>query len=447
MQLQENLIAELNASSASECVRRMRAGELTSEALTAACLARSEVVAESLRAWEALDPAYALEQARLRDGDKQAGRPIGPLHGLPLAVEATIDSEDYAGRAGPARADAFAVRNLRAAGAFILGKTTAAPFALGAGGTGGNPYQPSRQTGGAGGKAAALVSAGVAPGAIAARSDGAIAMPASLCGVVGYRPTRGLMPRSGTAIVSSRLGQLGIFARTVEDTALIGSALCGYDPADEDSRLGPAPGLFEICNSDPPVAPRLAFVRTPFWRHAAASTQEAFAELLSALEQDIEVVELGEDYAAALAESERLLSADLAFAIESSRGSGEPLEAPLTALVKEGQALSALDYRRALRSGARFSTALTELFEDFDAIITPAAPGEAQSAGDSVPSSAFSALWSLCGLPTVTLPLLTGEEGLPLGVQLVGAERDDARLLRTARWLMLSVEAALAEED
>ena len=424
MQLKEGLIAELQQSTASECVRRMQAGELTSEALTAACLARSEVVAETIRAWDALDPSYAMEQAKSRDFDKQAGRPLGRLHGLPLAVEAGIDSEDYAGSDGPAREDSFAVRSLRGAGAVLLGKADGTAFCLGPGGHSRNPYRPERETGGAGGASAALVSAGVVPGAIAARSDGAIALPASLCGVIGYRPTRGLMPRRGTALASSILGQIGVFARTVEDAALIGGSLAGYDPADDDSRLAPAPGLAEICASQPPVAPRFAFVRTPFWDSAEPATREAFAELLTALEQDIQVVELGEDYAAAPAEARRLLAADLAFAVEAGGRSAAAREGALMPLLEEGRALSSVSYRMSRQRSARFGDALAELFEDFDAVITPAAAGEAGPAEGTGSSSVFCDLWSLCGLPTVTLPLLSGEAGLPLGVQLVGAAFD-----------------------
>lgn len=447
MQLQDSQLEALQQTSASESVRRMQAGELTSEALTAASLARSQLVAEVVQAWDALDPAYALTQARERDAEKQAGRPLGRLHGLPLAVEAGFGSQDYAGGDGPARGDSYAVAALRAAGGVLLGKARAPRFALGTSDVARNPYRPERGTGGAGGAAAALVSSGVVPAALGTRSDGAVALPASFCGVVGYKPSRGLLPRSGTALVSSRLGQIGVFARNVEDAALVGGALAGWDAGDEDSRVAPAPGLAEICASEPPVTPRLAFLHTPSWQSAAPATREAFGELLAALDQDIQVIELGDAYAAAPEELRRLLACDLAFALESGASAPGSLDQGPASLLEEGRSLSALSYRTALRAGGDYAVALEELFEEFDAVVTPAAPGEANEAGGEAPTTDFSALWSLTGLPTVTLPLMTGEEGLPLGVQLVGAERDDARLLRTARWLTQTLEAALAAEE
>ena len=447
MQLRDSQLEALQQTSASESVRRMHAGALTSETLTAACLARSDLVAEVVQAWDALDPGYALAQARERDADKQAGRPLGRLHGLPLAVEASFDSQDYAGADGPARSDSYAIAALRAAGGLLLGKARAPHWALGTSGTSRNPYRPERETGGAGGAAAALVSAGVVPAALGARSDGAIALPASFCGVVGYKPSRGLVPRSGTQVFSSTLGQVGVFARSVEDAALVAGALAGWDAGDEDSRVAPAPALAEICASAPPVTPRLAFVQTPFWGNAAPATREAFGELLNALDQDVEVIELGEAYAAGPEELRRLLACDLAFALDNGARTTGSIDDELGALLEEGRSLSALSYRAALQAGRSYAVALEELFEEFDAVITPAAPGGANAAGDVAPSTDFSALWSLSGLPTVTLPLMTGEEGLPLGVQLVGAERDDARLLRTARWLTQTVETALAADE
>ena len=447
MQLQDSQLETLQQTSAGESVRRLQAGALTSETLTTACLARSELVAEVVQAWDALDPSYALAQARERDADKQTGRPLGRLHGLPVAVEASFDSRDYAGSDGPARKDAYAVAALRAAGAVLLGKARAPRFAIGASETACNPYRPERGTGGAGGAAAALVSAGVVPVALGARSDGAIALPASFCGVVGYKPSRGLIPRSGTGLISATLGQVGVFARNVEDTALVAGALAGWDAGDEDSRVAPAPGLAEICATEPPVTPRLAFLRTPFWDSAAPATRDAFGELLGALDQDIQAIELGADYADAPDALRRLLACDLAFAKEGEARSTGGIDGSLAGLLEEGRSISALFYRAALQAGRNYATALAELFEEFDAIVAPAAPGEANEAGNEAPSTDFSALWSLSGLPTVTVPLMTGEEGLPLGVQLVGAERDDARLLRTARWLTQSVEAALAAEE
>ena len=447
MQLQDSQLETLQQTSACESVRGLQAGALTSETLTTACLARGELVAEVVRAWDALDPSYALAQARERDADKRAGRPLGRLHGLPVAVEASFDSQDYAGGDGPARRDAYAVAALRAAGGVLLGKTRAPSFAIGTSDTARNPYRPERGTGGAGGAAAALVSAGVVPAALGVRSDGAIALPASFCGVVGYKPSRGLIPRSGTTLFSATLGQIGVFARSVEDTALVAGALTGWDAGDEDSRVAPAPGLAEICATEPPVTPRLVFLHTPFWDRAAPATRDAFGELLGALNQDIQVIELGADYADAPEALRRLLGCDLAFALAGRAQAPSSIDGRLADLLEEGRALSALSYRTALQTGRNYAAALAELFEDFDAIVTPAAPGEANEVGGDAPSTDFSALWSLSGLPTVTLPLMTGEEGLPLGVQLVGAERDDARLLRTARWLTQSVEAALAADE
>jgi Asp-tRNA(Asn)/Glu-tRNA(Gln) amidotransferase A subunit family amidase len=436
--------------SATEAAARIGRGELKSEELVRSYLERIEAIEPQVQAWQHLDQDYALGQARHADSLRQRGAPTGPLHGVPVGIKDIIDTADqptengtplYAGRRPDQ--DARVVALLRQAGAIILGKTVTTELAVYTPGKTRNPHNPEHTPGGSSSGSAAAVSAGMVPLAVGTQTNGSVIRPAAFCGIHGFKPSHGLIPRSGILCQSIPLDQVGGFARSVEDVALLCETMMDFDPGDPDSRPRARPRLAEAARSAPPVELRFAFVRSPVWDQAEEDTKEAFGELVDFLGERCEAVELPELFDKAVEWHTTILLADLAksFAPEYARGR-EILSEKLVGLIEQGQRCLAVDYNQALDWRKVLNRGLAEVFERFDAILTPATPGEAPHGLDTTGNPIFCSLWTLCGTPAINLPLLQGSHGLPIGVQLVGARGDDARLLRTANWLAQHVEAA-----
>jgi Asp-tRNA(Asn)/Glu-tRNA(Gln) amidotransferase A subunit family amidase len=432
---------------AAQAAAAIREGRLSARELTEACLACIERLEPTVGAWTFLDRDHALAQADAADDWHRHGRPHGPLHGVPVGIKDIFDTADmptengtplHAGRAP--RRDSAVVRRLRQAGAIIMGKTVTTELALYTPGKTANPVDPTRTPGGSSSGSAAAVAAHMVPLALGSQTNGSVIRPASFCGIYGFKPSFGLIPRSGVLRLSRALDHAGVFGRTVEDVALITQCLVGSDGDDPDARLMARPPLVEIAMSPPPLPPRLAFVPSPLWDQADAATQAAFGELVALLAERIERIELPGPFARALEWHRIILEADIAvsFAEEYERGSAA-LSPTLREMIERGRRHSAYDYLCALQAGQMLNAALDELFSACDAIVTPAASGVAPSGLASTGSPAFCTIWTLCGVPSLSLPLLQDEAGLPIGVQLVGARGDDARLLRTARWLVEQV--------
>jgi Asp-tRNA(Asn)/Glu-tRNA(Gln) amidotransferase A subunit family amidase len=427
---------------ACEAALRLRERTLSSEGLAAACLDRIADLEPTVQAWAFLDPEYALAQARARDRERDDGLPLGPLHGIPVGVKDIFDTADmptengtvlHAGRR-PVQ-DAMSVALLRAAGAVILGKTVTTELAVFHPGKTRNPHDPTRTPGGSSSGSAAAVAAAMVPLSIGSQTNGSVIRPAAYCGVVGYKPTQGLISQVGDLLQSHHLDHVGVFARSLEDAALLAEALMVYDARDPNMRPTAHPTLQAALATQPPTPPRLAFVRTPFWDRAEADTQSRFEALATRLGTQVEAVDLPPAFAAAADIHRTIMEADFAvsFATEYDRGK-DRLSPILREMIERGQRTSAADYRRALEAVAPLRQVLQALFARYDAILTPATTGEAPGP-ESTGSPIFCTIWTLCGQPALTLPLLSGPSGLPLGVQLVGARQDDARLFRTAHWV------------
>jgi Asp-tRNA(Asn)/Glu-tRNA(Gln) amidotransferase A subunit family amidase len=265
--------------------------------------------------------------------------------------------------------------------------------------------------------------------------------PAAFCGVVGFKPTHGLIPRSGALLLSRTLDHVGVFARTVEDVALVAEMLVGFDEEDPDTRPIARPPLASVAASEPPLPPRLAFVRSPAWEHAEPVTREAFAELVRTLGEVVAEVELGAGFARV--ECRTIMEVEMAHNLRRDyEKGGDRLSAVLRKLIARGRGHAAVDYAAAVAGISSLNGALDAVFDEFDAIVTPAAPGEAPHGLETTGNPIFCTMWTYVGTPAVTLPLLRSAAGMPLGVQLVGRRDGDARLLRTARWLVATLGSA-----
>jgi Asp-tRNA(Asn)/Glu-tRNA(Gln) amidotransferase A subunit family amidase len=435
------------ALSLTEAAAEIREGRASSAELVEACLRRIEEVEGKVQAWAFLDRDHALRQAEAADSHRKQGRALGPLHGVPVGVKDIFDTADmptefgsplWAGRAP--RRDAAVVARLRAAGAVIMGKTVTTEYAYYHPGKTTNPHDPGRTPGGSSSGSAAAVAASMVPGAVGSQTNGSVIRPAAFCGVVGFKPTHGLIPRSGALLLSRALDHVGVFARTVEDAALLAETLAGFDEEDPDTRPLARPPLAAVAASAPPLPPRLAFVRSPVWEHAEPVTREAFAGLVGALGESVAEVELGASFARAVPMHRTIMEVEMAHNLHRDYEKGrDRLSAALTELIERGRRHPAVDYAAALAGIPALNEALDPVFDEFDAILTPAAPGEAPRGLESTGSPIFCTIWTYLGTPAVTLPLLRSDAGLPLGVQLVARRDNDARLLRTARWLVAAL--------
>jgi Asp-tRNA(Asn)/Glu-tRNA(Gln) amidotransferase A subunit family amidase len=261
--------------------------------------------------------------------------------------------------------------------------------------------------------------------------------PAAFCGVVGFKPTHGLIPRNGALLLSRALDHVGVFARSVGDAALLAEMLAGFDEEDPDTQPLARPPFVEVAASEPPLPPRFAFVRSPAWTHAEKVTTEAFAELVETLGEHVSEVEIGQSFDRAIDMHRTVMEVEMAHNLHRDfEQGGDSLSEVLRALIERGRKALAVDYTRALAGSATLNAALDGVFDEYDAILTPAAPGPAPRGLDSTGNPAFCSMWTYLGTPAVTVPLLQSDGGLPIGVQLVGRRDNDARLLRTANWLV-----------
>jgi len=436
--------------SANEAAKRIREGLLSSEELVQGCLERIRQVEPSVQAWTFLDEDHALAQARAADARARSGQPVGALNGVPVGLKDIIDTADMPTENGCAlhkgrapREDAAVVGMLRGAGAVILGKTVTTECAYFSPGKTRNPHNPEHTPGGSSSGSAAAVAVNMVPLALGSQTNGSTIRPGAFCGVYAFKPTHGLIPRSGVLQLSRTLDHIGLFARTLDDIALLGEEAAGWHEADPDTHPRARPPFRQVLHEAPPIEPMFAFIKTPHWDRVDSDTKEAFGELVETLGDRVEEVELFPTAQDAWDWHKTIMETEMAANFEREWTKGrDQLSEQLRSLIERGREIRAVDYQRALRGIAPAAASLDELFmERYDAILTPAAPGTAPKGLAATGDPRFCTLWTLLGMPAMSLPLMQGENGLPLGVQLVGRKNFDARLLRTARWLVSKLEA------
>jgi Asp-tRNA(Asn)/Glu-tRNA(Gln) amidotransferase A subunit family amidase len=436
-------LADVTTLTAAQALAAVAEGRITAEELVRGCLARIRADDERVRAWAFVDEQRALDQARNVDRVRREGHATGPLHGLPVGVKDIIDTADmptedgtvlHAGRRPDY--DATVVQRLRSAGAIILGKTVTTELATYAPGPTRNPVNTEHTPGGSSSGSAAAVAAQMVPVALGTQTNGSVIRPAAYCGVYGFKPTFGLVPRDGILKQSRPLDQVGVFARSVEDLALITEPLIGHDENDPDSRILARPRLRELTMQEPPFPPLFAFTKTPNWDDAEAQTREAFDEVAATLGERAVPFVVPDVFRDAWQWHRTIMEADIArhYRHDYDRGR-ERMSESLREMIERGRTVRAIDYNDAVERIQATASSFDELFDRCDAILTAATAGPAPRGLDSTGSPAFCTLWTYAGMPAVALPLLRADNGLPMAIQLVGRRGDDARLLRTARWL------------
>lgn len=430
---------------ATEALCLIQAGQISSEDLVSACLKRIKSRDDAVRAWAYLDPEKALQAARDADAQRGRGGPKRPLDGIPVGVKDLVDTADAPTEYGSElfqgrypNADATIVGELKRAGAIILGKTVTTEFAFFGPGKTRNPKNPAHTPGGSSSGSAAAVADCQVPLAIGTQTAGSVIRPASFCGAIGFKPTFGYISRTGILPQSPPLDTVGGYARSIEDIALFCDVMSAYDPRDGDMNSTPKPPLVTALARAFDRAPRFAFVKSPAWPFADPPAQRALENFAGSFgaRAEVVVVDLPAEFDSALRLHQIIQFSDIAknFGPIADKNPNRVSE-KLKATIAEGRTFSPADIAAARAERDPLYDALRPLLVNYDAILTPAAPGPAPEGLTSTGNPAFNAIWTYLGMPCVSLPLLE-VSGLPLGVQLVAARGDDGGLLRVARWLL-----------
>ena len=433
---------EINTWTASQMADAINQGDVSAEEVTQSCIERISEREDIVKAWAFWDPDLALKQARACDEHRAAGNPLDLLHGVPVGLKDIIDTADMPTESGsdhlkgrrPSR-DATSTALLRAAGAIILGKTVTTEFAMtGQRGTH-NPHDTARTPGGSSSGSGAGVADFMVPLALGSQTGGSMLRPASFCGVHGYKPTYGSISRHGVFILARALDHLGIYARSLKDVAMAGDVLMVRDPRDFDMRAHPNAGLLKALAGTDDSPLRLAFIKGPPWAFAEPYMDELFGAYIDGL-GDIPEVTLGGIFDGALEAQAIVMNANVWMNLREYVDNHEDqLQVETVRRIVAGRDILAADYIAARELTDSLIAALDGLFEHYDALITAAAPGEAPVGLESTGNSAFQRIWTLTGLPTMSLPLLKGPNGMPIGVQVIGKRGRDADLMRAVRWV------------
>lgn len=413
--------------SATRAAAMISARQLSSLQLIESCLGRIALREPKLHAWSYLDAEGAIRQARARD----ASTSFGPLHGIPIAIKDVIDVFGMpTGMGSPIYrnyhpfADAACVATLRAAGAIIPGKTVTAEFAGVFPGPTKHPLAPSRTPGGSSSGSAAAVADRMVPIALGTQTGGSVVRPAAFCGIVGFKPSFGSISRAGLKLAAESLDTIGLMARDVDDIELVWNVLVNRTSA-------PLPV------QDMP--PRLLLFRSHHWSEASADTIAAVENTARFLQSKGAVVDelpVPNDFAE-LSNARVIINGyerarALAWEFNSH---ADRLSSAILRVVTDGWSFSQESYLGAIKTAERWRAWFANVTARHDGVLTAAVNGEAPQGLDSTGDGSFQEIWTLLHAPSITLPLATGQAGLPIGVQFVGRHLADAALLRLARWI------------
>jgi len=428
--------------------------EIAAVELTEAHLRRIDAHDTHLNSFITVTSDHALTQARAADAELTRGVRRGPLHGIPLALKDLYDTAGIRTTAGSTffadripDTDARAVTLLYQAGAVLLGKLNMHEWALGVTninphyGPSRNPWDPSRITGGSSGGAAAALAAGLCMGALGSDTGGSIRIPSSLCGIVGLKPTFGRVSLQGVIPLSWNLDHAGPMARTVTDAALLLQAIAGYDPDDPVSVALPVDNLLATLDAG-----------VTGWRIALATDAhfgEADPEVISAVRRAatvfeelgarVEAVDLSQGREAAQMNALMTTSDAAAFHRDRLRDHPHQFGADVLARMERGAQFTSTEYILARRFQSEWRRRLERLFEQFDLLLTPATPITAPviEGLDAIEAARqltrCTAPFNLAGLPALSLPCGLSAAGLPIGLQIVAAPWNEARVLRAGR--------------
>ena len=429
--------------SANELAAQLREGEISSVEVCSQYIERIGKFEKDVKAWSHFNKKLLLEKAAEADEHRISGKPLGLLHGLPVAVKDIIGTLDMPTECGTtirkkmtASQDSEVVNLLKIAGAIIMGKTETTELAYFHPGKTTNPHDYKRTPGGSSSGSAAAVAAHMAPLSIGSQTNGSTIRPASYCGVVGYKPSYGLISRYGILKQSDRLDQVGIFGKSVEDVALLAKVLIKKDLFDPSTIHYSTEDMIDVCRKGPLFDPKFIFYKTKNWKNLDKESQESFEIFIKTFKKNIEVFDTPSyfddipKYHKIIHETDMANNFQLYYKKYKKKLSKEMVSA-----IERGIKNSATEYAEAIDFMKRSYDSYKEVFEDYHGVLTPASSGVAPKGLGNTGSPEFSTVWTYLGLPSISLPLLTGKNDLPLGIQLIGDKHDDLRFLGVASWV------------
>lgn len=458
-------LISLTISHAADLISR---GELSPVELVDAHLARIDRIDANLNCYITIMAEQALAQARTAETELRHGSYRGPLHGIPLALKDLYETEGVRTTAGslfykdkiPAE-DAFVVQKLKAAGAVLLGKLNMHEIALGVTnnnphfGPCHNPWQIERTPGGSSGGCAAALSARLCMGALGTDTGGSIRIPASLCGVVGMKPTYGRVSLRGVVPLSWSLDHAGTMARTARDAAILLQAIAGYDPFDPASINTPVPDY--LANIKAGVSGlKIALADDEFFTKVDLQVLNAVqtaADVFADLGAQISRVEIAHGKEAAQANGLIVTSEAAAFHRDRLSEHPDMFGTDVRQRLETGAAYTSTEYILARRLGVEFRRQMERFFEDYDLLLTPttpitAPPLEGPNAVEQARIlTSFTAPFNLSGLPALSIPCGFSSQGLPVGLQLIARPWAEAKLLRAAEAYQNATDWHLREPE
>jgi Asp-tRNA(Asn)/Glu-tRNA(Gln) amidotransferase A subunit family amidase len=419
----------LHLLSATEARKQLAAGTITSEQLTRDCLSHIAAREAAVGAWAHLDADAAIQHARQLDKSTSHGL----LHGIPIAVKDLIDTCDMPTAYGSAiyakhrpAWDAPCVALARAAGAVVLGKTVTTELAYFTPGKTANPRNLAHTPGGSSSGSAAAVADCMVPLAFGSQTAGSVIRPAAFCGVVGYKPSFGLISRVGAKPLSETLDTIGTLARNVPDAALLAAVASGRSDLLIDQPLT--------------SAPRVGICRTFEWSHAQPATQAAMDLAISKLGTAgvmLADIELPPNFAGLVQAQLDIMTYEMARSLAYEwHAQRARLSARLQALIAAGLALPRKRYDAAITLAHNCRRERSALFANVDVLLAPSTAGEAPRGLDATGDPLFNRMWTLLHTPCVHLPFAQGPNGLPVGLQVVGAIGADQHTLLCAEYLL-----------
>ncbi len=426
-----------------ELVKRVKDAKLTSVEICKAYIERINKFEKDVKAWVHFDKKLLLERAEEADNHRKSGKPTGPLHGIPVALKDIIGTFDMPTECGTVlrkgktqSQNAEIVDLLKSAGAIIMGKTATSELAyLGPPKTR-NPHDYNRTPGGSSSGSAAVIAAHMAPLSIGSQTGGSVIRPASYCGVVGYKPSYGLISRNGVLRTSYALDHIGVFGKTVEDVALLAKVLIKKDSYDEATVYYSAEDMLEVCRKEPLFEPKFIFYKTDSWKKVDKKSRESFEFFIKSFKKNIEVFDTPSYFKNINKYHQIIHETDLSNNFQDYyKKSKNKLSKEMQSAISRGMKYSAKEYTEAIDFMKRSYESYNEVFEDYHGVLSPCSTGVADKGLKSTGSADFNRFWSFMGVPAIALPLLQGENNLPLGVQLIGDKYDDQRFLGIARWL------------
>ena len=434
---------EVSSLSAYELSLKLKSGEISSIDLCKSYIDRIKKFEKDVKAWQFFDEKLLLEKAQEADDYRKSGKPLGPLHGMPIAIKDIIGTYDMPTECGTvfrkkksSSQDSEIVNLLKNAGAIVMGKTVTCELAYIHPSKTRNPHDYSRTPGGSSSGSAAVVASYMSHLSIGSQTGGSVIRPASYCGVVGYKPSYGLISRSGVLKVSDKLDTIGVFGRSVKDVALLAKSLIRKDLYDASTIYFSSERMLDVCEEKLEFDPKFIFYKTKNWKNINKKSQEAFEFLIKSFKKNIEIYDEPSYFKEIPKYHQIIHEVDMAnnFQVYYDKDKSK-LSKEMNDAISRGLKYSAKDYSDAIDFMKQSYESYKEVFEDYYGILTPSSNGVADKGLGSTGSADFQKIWTYLGLPAISLPLLTGENDLPLGLQLVGNKFDDLRFLGTAKWI------------